>query len=145
KATGAAEENFRWRRGLAEIALREGKIGYVVHHFSTANRLADTTALKRWTRNESDYFARLNGDGDYMELEVSRVNMLEGLERSKKTCLQIALLSFPAIIIGVTLEENTMAEIGWAISSIALLVWIGVVISLSVFSSRIPLDFESEE
>ncbi len=145
KATGAAEEDFRSRRGLAEIALREGKIAYVIHHFSTANRIADTSALKRWTQNESDYFARLNQDGDYMELEVSRVNMLEGLERSKKTCLQIALLSFPAIIIGITLEENTMAEIGWAISSVALLVWVGVIVSLSIFSARIPLDFENEE
>lgn len=145
KAESAGEENFRSRRGLAEIALREGKIGYVVHHFSTANRLADTTALKRWTRNESEYFSRLNGDDDYMELEISRVNMLEGLERSKKTCLQIALISFPAIIIGVVLEERMMAQIGWSISSIALLAWIGVIISRSVFSSRVPLDFENDE
>lgn len=145
KAAGAAEENFRSVRGLAEIALREGKIAYVIHHFSTANRLADTSALKRWTQNESDYFARLNQDSDYMELEVSRVNMLEVLERSKKTCLQIALFSFPAIVIGITLEEKTTAEIGWAISSIALLIWIGVIIGQSIFSTRIPLDLETEE
>ncbi len=77
-----------------------------------------------------------------MEMEVSRVNMLEGLERSKKTCLQIALISFPAIVIGITLEEKMMAEIGWAISSLALLVWLGVIVSRNAFSSRIPLDFE---
>lgn len=145
KAIADADENFRSVRGLAEIALREGKIAHVIHHFSTANRLAESTALKRWTQNESEYFARLKDDDDYMELEVNRVNLLEGLERSKKTCLQIALVSFPAILIGVLLEENSIADIGWAVSSVALLVWTGVIISQSIFSNRIPLDFEDKE
>jgi tetratricopeptide (TPR) repeat protein len=144
KAISAAEENFRSVRGLAEIALREGKIAHVIHHFSTANRLAVTPALRRWTQSETDYFLRLNDD-EYMEMEVSRVNLLEGLERSKRTCLQVALLSSPAIIIGVTMEETIMADVGWAISSIALLVWIGVIISRNLFSARIPLDFGSQE
>ncbi len=145
KAIAAADENFRSRRGLAEIALREGKIAHVIHHFSTAGRLAESTALKRWTQNESEYFARLNEDDEYMELEVNRVNLLEGLERSKKTCLQIAFISFPAIIVGVLLEENAMADIGWAVSSVALLVWIGVIISRNVFSNRIPPDFADKD
>jgi len=145
KAVGVMDENFRSVRGLAEIALREGKIAHVIHHFSTANRLAESPALRRWTQNESDYFSRLNSDEDYMEMEISRVNLLEGLERSKKTCLQIALLSFPAIIIGITLEETLMANVGWSISSIALLIWLGIIVSQNIFSSRIPLDFESEE
>lgn len=137
--------NFRAVRGLAEVALREGKIAHVVHHFSTANRLADSPALKRWTKNESDYFARLNADDYYMEMEVSRVNMLENLERAKKTCLQIALFGFPAIIIGVVLEEAPMANVGWAVSTIALLIWIGVIIAQNLFSERIPLDMETAE
>lgn len=145
KATGAAEENFRSVRGLAEIALREGKIAHVIHHFSTANRLTESPAMRRWTQNESKYFARLNSDDEYMEMEVSRVNLLEALEHSKKTCLQIALLSFPAIIIGVALEEKIMADVGWTISSLALLVWTGILIGHNLFASRIPLDFETEE
>lgn len=145
KSVDAADENFRARKGLAEIALREGKIAYVIHHFSTASRLAETPALKRWTRGEADYFARLNGDSEYMEMEVSRVNLLESLERSKKTCLQIALVSFPAIFIGIFFEENVIAQIGWAVSSISLLVWVGIIVSLQIFSARIPLDFEVED
>src|SRR5205807_7896157 len=75
-------ESFRTARGLAEIALREGKIAHVIHHFSTANRLAKTPALRRWTKGEADYFSRLNSDDEYMEMEVGRVNLRETLESS---------------------------------------------------------------
>lgn len=146
KAVGAREENnFRAVRGLAEIALREGKIAHVIQQFTIANRLAESAALRRWTQNEADYFSRLNADDDYMEMEISRVNLLENLKHAKKTCLQIALLSFPAIVIGVTMDEAAMANVGWAVSSLALLIWLAVIIGAQIFSTRIPLDFESEE
>ncbi len=145
KAADATAENFRALRGLAEIALRDGKIAHVIHHFSRANRFAETAALRRWTQNEADYFSRLNADDDYMEMEISRVNLVETLERAKKTCLQIALVSFPAIVVGVALEESLMANIGWSISSLSLLIWTGIVVGQKTFASRIPLDFESEE
>jgi tetratricopeptide (TPR) repeat protein len=106
KALDKAGENFRSERGLAEIALREGKIAHVIHHFSTANRLAETPALRRWTQNESDYFARLNTDEDYMDMEINRVNMLETLERSKRTSLKIAFLGFPGILFGLIVFDD---------------------------------------
>ena len=145
RALETLETSFRSVRGLAEIALREGKIAHVIHHFATANRMAETPALRRWTQTETDYFSRLNADDDYMEMEVSRVNMLEGLERSKKTSLHAAMLGFPVIIFGVTLENNLIANIGWAVSCVALLVWIGVIMGQNLLSSRVPLDFESED
>ena len=45
-------ENFRTARGLAELALRDGKIAHVIHHFSTANRVAETSSLRRWSKGE---------------------------------------------------------------------------------------------
>ena len=145
KALEMVETSFRSVRGLAEIALREGKIAHVIHHFATANRLAETPALRRWAQGETDYFSRLNSDDDYMEMEVSRVNLLEGLERSKKTSLRVAMTGFPAIIFGVTLEENLIANVGWAISCIALIVWMGVITGQNLLSSRVPMDFEIED
>jgi tetratricopeptide (TPR) repeat protein len=145
KAVDLAGESFRSVRGLAEIALREGKIAHVIHQFSTANRLAETPALRRWTQNESEYFARLNDDDDYMDLEISRVNMLETLERSKKTALKIAFLGFPAILFGLMVFDDLVANIGWAVSSVALLIWVGLIISQNVLSARIPLDFDEED
>ncbi len=145
KSLEAAENSFRSARGLAEIALREGKIAHVIHQFSTANRLAETASLRRWTQSESDYFSRLNSDDDYMEMEVSRVNLLESVEGAKKTFLKAAMFGFPVIVFGVTLEDVLIANIGWAVSTIAILVWVGTIMSQNLLSSRIPIDFTEED
>jgi len=145
KAQDKAEESFRSFRGLAEIALREGKIAHVIHHFGAANRLAETPALRRWTRNESEYFSRLNSDEEYMELEINRVNLLDTLQNSQKTTLKIAIFGFPFIIFGVVLEENTIANIGWAVSSVALLIWLGLILSQKLLSARIPFELLEDE
>lgn len=144
KAIDTADASFRSVRGLAEIALREGKIAHVILHFATANRLAETRALRRWTKNENEYFSRLNSDEDYMELEISRVNLLESLENSKKTCLKIAFIGFPAIIIGL-LSDELITNIGWAISCVSLLIWVGLIVSQNLLSARVPIDFNNDE
>lgn len=145
KSIDAAEENFRSLRGMAEIALREGKIAHVIHNFAAANRLAETPALRRWTQSEADYFSHLNDDEEYMEMEISRINLLETLERSKRTSLKIAFLGFPAILIGVTLGENLISNIGWAVSCVSLMIWAGLLMSLNLFSERIPYELVEEE
>jgi tetratricopeptide (TPR) repeat protein len=146
KSIDRLEESFRSFRGLAEIALREGKIAHVIHHFASANRLAETPALRRWTQGEADYFSHLNDDDDYMEMEISRINLLETLESSKRTCLRIALFGFPAIIVGLIVDDALVANLGWAVSSVALLIWTGLTMSLSLFSERIPYELiETEE
>ena len=145
KSLDVAGNSFRSIRGLAEIALREGKIAHVIHQFSTANSLAETSSLRRWAQSESDYFARLNNDEDYMEMEVSRVNLLESVDNAKKTLLKIAMIGFPIIVFGVTLEDILIADIGWTISTLAILVWVGTILSQNILSSRIPLDFTDED
>ena len=145
KSLEVAENSFRSARGLAEIALREGKIAHVIHQFSTASRLAETSSLRRWTQAESDYFARLNSDDDYMEMEVSRVSMLESAASAKKTFLKIAMLGFPIIVFGIVLEDILIANIGWAVSTIAILVWVGAILSQNILSIRIPMDFTDED
>ena len=138
-------ESFRTVRGLAEIALREGKIAHVIHNFAAAYRLAETKSLRRWTQAEQEYFSRLNTDEDYMDLEISRINSLENMENSKKTSLKIALLGLPAILFGVVLEEPLIANLGWAISAVALLVWVGMILTQKLLSTRIPLDLQEED
>jgi len=142
KAIDSAEESFRSIRGLAEISLREGKIAHVIHHFATANRLAETPALRSWTQTETEYFSKLNDDDDYMEMELSRVNLLESLERGKKTSLKIALVALPLIILGFIFNENLVVNIGWAVSSVSFLIWVGIIMSRNLLSVRVPVDFE---
>jgi len=138
-------ENFRAARGLAEIALREGKIAHVIHHFGAATHATKTPALRRWSRNEADYFARLNSDEEYMEMEISRVNMLETVESSKSTALKIAFFAFPFVAVGVFFEDPLIANIGWAVSTVSLLIWTGLIISSRMLSRRIPYELLNEE
>ncbi len=144
RAAETAATNFRAARGLAEIALREGKIGYVILHFASANRLAETNALRRWTQNESDYFSRLHSDEDYMEMEISRVSLLENLEKFKKTCLKIAFFSFPLVIAGL-ISEAVLTDLGWAIAGVSLALWIGFSLGQQMLSTRIPMDYADED
>ncbi len=137
-----AEESFRSVRGMAEVSLREGKIAHVIHHFATANRLAETPALRRWTQTETDYFSRLNTDVKYMDMEVSRVNLLENLERGKRISLKIALSGLPWIIVGMVSDAEMVINLGWAISCVSLLIWAGMIMSRNIFSARVPLNSE---
>ncbi|MBX7054645.1 MAG: hypothetical protein K1X36_06790 [Pyrinomonadaceae bacterium] len=137
---------FRAARGLAEIALRESKLAYVIHHFSAADRVSETPALRRWTRGEVEYFSNLNNDDEYLEMEIGRVEMLESLENLKRSSLRIALFGFPAIIVGILFDDPLVANIGWAISAIALLTWTGMNIGVKLLAPRIPYDLlESDD
>ena len=138
-------ENFRAARGLAEMALREGKIAHVIHHFSIANRLAETPSLRRWTQGETEYFSHLNSDDEYMELEISRVNMLETVESSKKTALRIAGLALPAVVVGLVFEDELVTHIGWAVSSVSLLIWTGLIFTAKMLTRRLPYDLVNSE
>lgn len=142
KTIDFAGDSYRSVRGMAELALREGKIAHVIHHFSAANRMAEIPALRRWTSSEAAYFDRLNTDEDYMDMEISRVNLLDSLERSKKTTLRITVLGLPLIVSGMIMEADLLENVGWAVSGVALLVWTGIVISKNMFSSRLPMESE---
>ncbi len=138
-------DNVRAARGLAELALRDGKIAHVIHHFATANRVAETPALRRWTRGEATYFSRLNSDEEYMETEISRVNLLDTVERGRRTALRIAFLAFPAIFIGVFFEDELIANIGWAVTTVALLIWTGLVVTSRLLARRIPYELAATD
>jgi tetratricopeptide (TPR) repeat protein len=138
KSLGAAAESFRSVRGLAEIALREGKIAHVIHHFATAIHFADTKALKRWAQGETEYFSRLNDDDDYMESEVRRINLLENIERGKTLALRIAISGFFTILLGIFLE-NTLTNVGWACASVSLMIWVGLIMTRNLLAERNPI------
>ncbi|MFL6374889.1 MAG: tetratricopeptide repeat protein, partial [Pyrinomonadaceae bacterium] len=138
-------ENFRAARGLAEIALREGKIAHVIHHFAAATRTAESPALRRWSKGEAEYFTRLNSDEEYMEMEISRVNMLDTVERSKKTALRIAFFAFPFVTVGVIFDDSVIANIGWTVSTVTLLIWTGLILSSRMLSRRIPYELLSAD
>ena len=142
----AVGENFRTLRGQAELALREGKLAHVIHNFAAAEQLATTRSLRRWTQAEIDYFSHLNEDEEYMELEISRVNLLDTLERTKRSSFRINILGFFAIALGLALGDALITDIGWTVSGVSVLVWIVAIVMTRMLSPRIPFELmETEE
>jgi tetratricopeptide (TPR) repeat protein len=133
-------DNFRALRGMAEMALSEGKIAHVIHNFAAADRVAETAALRRWARNEAEYFSHLHSNDEYMEMEISRVNLLDALERSQRTALRISSIAFPAVVIGLLLEDELITNIGWAVSAVAVVIWAGLILAAKMFARRIPFE-----
>jgi hypothetical protein len=138
-------ECFRALIGQAELALDQGKLAHVVHNFSAANMATRNAALKRWTRSEADYFSRLNDDENYMELEVSRMNLLDKLARWRGSAFRIALYSIPLIAAGVIFEEPLVTDAGWLVSAICLVGWAVMSITSKMLSPRIPYELVEED
>ena len=133
-------ECFRALIGLAELALDQGKLAHVVHNFSAANAATRNAALKRWTRSEADYFSRLSDDDNYMELELSRMNLLDKLVRWRGATLRIAFYSIPLIAAGMIFEEPLLTDAGWLVSAISLVTWAVMNIVFKMLTPRIPYD-----
>lgn len=145
KAVDAVGEQFRSIRGMAEIALRDGKLAHVVHNFSAASRLAQSPAVRRWSMAEAEYFSRLNNDEEYMEMELGRVNLLDALDRWRGTTLRLCLVGFPIIALGLYFEDPTITNAGWILSGGTLVLWTGILLATRVFSPRIAPDLLQED
>lgn len=145
KAVAAVGEQFRSIRGMAEIALRDGKLAHVVHNFSAASRLAESPAARRWSRAEADYFSRLNNDDEYMEMELGRVNLLDTLDRWKGMTFRLTMVGFPIILIGLLLEDPTITNCGWILSGAALVLWTGILLALRAFTPRIAPELLGDD
>jgi tetratricopeptide (TPR) repeat protein len=146
RVVGAIGENFRTLRGQAELALREGKMAHVIHNFAAAEQVAATNSLKRWTRSEVEYFSHLNEDDEYMELEIGRINLLDTLDRLRRSTFRFALLGIVVIILGLALPNDLVANVGWAISAISLIIWIVTLIMSRMLAPRIPFELmEADE
>ena len=81
--------NFKARVGLADIALREGKLAHVIHHYHEAARVSSEQALARYARSEGEYYMQLNNDDDYLAAELRRINWLQSVTRIRRLALRV--------------------------------------------------------
>ena len=140
RAADVVGDSFRALRGMAELALREGKMAHVIHNFSAAEQLAASSSLRRWTKTEVEYFSHLNSDEEYLELEISRVNLLDSLERTKRSSFRVALFGFVVIGLGLALGDGLTTNIGWAVSGLSVIVWVVMILMVRMLSPRIPFE-----
>jgi tetratricopeptide (TPR) repeat protein len=116
---------FRAEIGLAEVALRNGKLAHVIHHYAAAARIAPDDALARHARREADYYELLNSDDDYLVGELRRINWLQHLHRARRLAARMTLASILLALTGPSFDE-AIESIGWSLASSSLIAWLGV-------------------
>jgi tetratricopeptide (TPR) repeat protein len=135
KAIEIDSGNFKARVGLADIALREGKLAHVIHHYQEAARDASEQALARYARNEGEYYMQLNNDDDYLATELRRISWLQSVTRIRRLALRVTNVSvLMALIAG--LVDPVMGSFAWSIASSALFVWLISLLATRLLFSR---------
>ena len=133
---------FRAEIGLAEVALRNGKLAHVVHHYDAAARIAPDEALTRYARRESDYYARLNDDDDYLAAELRRIGWLQNLQRARRLATRMTLASMMLALISPSFDE-ALESIGWSLASSSLIAWLGVALITRYLTPRRKLKIQN--
>jgi tetratricopeptide (TPR) repeat protein len=135
KAIELDSGNFKARVGLADIALREGKLAHVIHHYQEAARDASEQALARYARNEGEYYMHLNNDDDYLATELRRISWLQSITRIRRFALRVTNGSvLMALIAG--LVDPVAGSFAWSIASSALAVWLVSLLGTRMLFSR---------
>jgi tetratricopeptide (TPR) repeat protein len=127
--------NFKARVGLADIALREGKLAHVIHHYQEAARVSSEQALARYARSESDYYMQLNNDDDYLAAELRRINWLQSVTRIRRLALRVTNASVLLALIGGFVDPAA-GSLGWSLASSALIVWLLTLVGTRMLFAR---------
>ena len=130
-------QNFRARMGLANLALREGKLAHVIHQYRDAARAASDTALTRHARQEADYYARLNDDDDYLASELRRINSLQHSLRVRRLAARVTNASILVALI-VPYIDSSIAGLCWSLASSSLIAWISSLFAIKLLGRRRP-------
>jgi tetratricopeptide (TPR) repeat protein len=127
--------NFKARVGLADIALREGKLAHVIHHYQEAARVSSEQALARYARSEGDYYMQLNNDDDYLAAELRRINWLQTVTRIRRLALRVTNASVLLAIVGGFVDPFA-GSLGWSLASSALVIWLLTLLGTRVLFTR---------
>jgi tetratricopeptide (TPR) repeat protein len=129
------EQSYRAQLGLAEVALSEGKLAHVIHHYNDAARVALDKATARLARREADYYNLLNDDDDYLAAELRRMNWLEGAGRVQRLTARVSFAALLIALIGPSVDQ-VVAGLGWAFASSAIIGWSGSLLTRKLLASR---------
>jgi tetratricopeptide (TPR) repeat protein len=122
KALEFDSHNFKARIRLADLALRDGKLAHVIHHYQEASRVCSELALSRYARREADYYLSLNDDEDYLATELRRINWLHHFSRMRRLSSRITNVAILLALIGGLVDPLT-GNIGWSVASSSLALW----------------------
>jgi tetratricopeptide (TPR) repeat protein len=129
------EEAYRAQLGLAEVALSDGKLAHVIHHYNEAARIAPDKATATLARREADYYSRLNDDEDYLAAELRRMNWLEGANRIQRVTARVSFAALLIALVGSSIDQ-VVAGLGWAFASSSIIAWSGSLLTRKLLSAR---------
>ncbi len=135
QALDADENSYRAEMGLAEVALTQGKLAHVIHHYNDAARIAPDKPCARLARRESEYYSRLNNDEDYLAAEVRRMNWLEAAGRVHRLTARVSFAAVLIALIGSSVDQF-IGGLGWAVASSAVIAWSGSLVVRRLLSTR---------
>ena len=135
RALSVDSKNFRARIELADLALRNGKLAHVIHHYRDASQTAPDKALTLYARREADYYARLNDDDEYLSAELRRIDWLQNATRVRRLAARVTNASILFALIAPYLN-STISGLGWSLASCSLLAWIGAFSFSRVLADR---------
>jgi len=127
--------NFKARVGLADIALRDGKLAHVIHHYQEAARVSSEQALARYARSEGEYYMQLNNDDDYLAAELRRINWLQSITRIRRTALRVTNASVLLALVGGFIDPIA-GSFGWSFASSGLLIWLLTLLGTRMLLTR---------
>lgn len=126
---------FRAQLGLADVALRDGKLAHVIHHYNDAARIAPDESLKRFARKESEYYSRLNDDEDYLAGELRRITWLQGSQRVQRLAARASFASILLALIGPSMH-SVAGGIGLAVATSSVTAWVGTLLLVTFLKPR---------
>ena len=128
-------QNFRARMGLANLALRDGKLAHVIHQYRDAAHAAADSALSRHAGREADYYARLNDDDDYLVSELRRINWLQHSLKVRRLAARVTNASILIALI-IPYIDPDVASVCWYLASSSLLAWITSLVAIKLLAKR---------
>ncbi|MBI3650982.1 MAG: hypothetical protein HY231_08010 [Acidobacteria bacterium] len=125
---------FRSNAGLAEIALRDGKLAHVAHFYNAASASPDA-ALAKLARREAGYYQRLMGDDEFLEAELRRIRAVNQIRWARRLSAFIFLSAWlVASLLGRFVTP--VQTYGWALMATSGMVWCVGAIALQYFRNR---------
>ncbi len=131
KAADLEPRNFKARVGLANLALRDGKLAHVINQYRDASMAASDKALVDYARREADYYAQLNDDDDYLNSELRRINWLQHSLRLRRLAARVTNASILVALVAAYVDSS-FAGVCWSLASSSLFAWI-----LSLFGIKL--------
>lgn len=135
KAISLETGNYRSRMGLANLALRDGKLAHVIHQYREAARASAERSLVEYARREADYYAMLNDDDEFLTVELRRINWLQYSLRVRKIAARVTNASILIALLGPYLDSS-IAGFCWSLASSSLVAWVSSLFAIKALAPR---------